>query len=97
MRAMSELRLGDAIAGIQVPTLMMVGDRDFLRAANLADAARIPNCGLQVFYRVGHEIAHDVPDEFVAVLDDFVQHGVAAADSLAARAEAMRALAAART
>ncbi len=75
--AMASVRLSEAITGIRTPTLMVVGDRDGLRAANLEDAQRIPNCALQVFYRVGHEVASDVPDQFVALLDDFVEHGVA--------------------
>jgi pimeloyl-ACP methyl ester carboxylesterase len=80
-QAMVDIRLSDDIARLQVPTLMIAGDRDGLRAANLADAQRIPNCALHVFYRVGHEVAADVPDEFMALLDDFIRHGVAPAVS----------------
>jgi pimeloyl-ACP methyl ester carboxylesterase len=81
-QAMAELRLAEAITHLQVPTLMVVGDRDFLREANLEDAARIPDCALQVFYRAGHLIPFDVPDAFVTLLDDFLQHGAAPASTL---------------
>jgi pimeloyl-ACP methyl ester carboxylesterase len=76
--SMLALRLGDQVAALTVPTLIVAGDRDVLRAANLEDAQRIPNCALHVFYRVGHMIQQDVADEFVAVLTDFIEHGVAA-------------------
>ena len=91
-QAMVDIRLADAIARIQVPTLMVVGDRDALRAANLADGQRIPNCALHVFYRVGHMIQYDVADEFVALIDDFMQHGVAPPLTFDRRAEVIREL-----
>jgi pimeloyl-ACP methyl ester carboxylesterase len=93
--AMRHIRISGEVARIETPTLMVVGDRDTLRAANLEDAQRIPNCALQVFYRVGHEIPHDVPDELVAVLDDFIQNGAAAPMTTAQRAELVRSLSAA--
>jgi pimeloyl-ACP methyl ester carboxylesterase len=77
-QAMVDIRLGEALRAVTTPTLMVAGDRDFLRAANLEDAQRIPNCALQVFYRVGHEIAADVPEQFVALVDEFITHGAAA-------------------
>jgi pimeloyl-ACP methyl ester carboxylesterase len=73
--SMMSLRIGDQVAALTVPTLMVVGDRDFLRADNLEDAQRIPNCALQVFYRTGHMIQQDVADEFVATLLDFIANG----------------------
>lgn len=91
-QAMADLRLSEDIARLQTPTLMVAGDRDTLRAANLEDAQRIPNCALHVFYRVGHEIVHDVPDEFVALLDDFVTYGPAQGDPAVQRAELIKAL-----
>jgi pimeloyl-ACP methyl ester carboxylesterase len=87
--SMVSLRLGDRIATLDVPTLMVVGDRDFLRAVNLEDAQRIPNCALQVFYRVGHMIQQDVADEFVSVLTDFVENGVGRPFTAADRAQFM--------
>jgi pimeloyl-ACP methyl ester carboxylesterase len=92
--SMVSLALGDLVAAIQAPTLMVVGDRDFLRADNLRDAARIPTCALQVFYRVGHNIQFDVPDEFVALLDEFIRHGVAAPVTITQRAKALEEIAA---
>jgi branched-chain amino acid transport system permease protein len=73
--SMGALRIGDQVAALTVPTLMVVGDRDFLRADNLEDAQRIPNCALQVFYRTGHMIQQDVADEFVATVLDFIANG----------------------
>jgi pimeloyl-ACP methyl ester carboxylesterase len=89
-QAMADLRIEDDVARIETPTLMIVGDRDALRAANLADAQRIPNCALHVFYRVGHEIQSDVPAEFVALLDDFIHHGVGETLSMQARREMLQ-------
>ena len=43
---------------------MVVGDRDSLKPFNLEDASRIPNCALQVYYRVGHMVPWDVPQEY---------------------------------
>jgi pimeloyl-ACP methyl ester carboxylesterase len=79
------LRLGEQVAALTIPTLMIVGDRDFLRAANLEDAQRIPGCALQVFYRVGHLIPSDVPEQFVQTLVDFVENGCAAPVTVADR------------
>jgi pimeloyl-ACP methyl ester carboxylesterase len=87
--SMTSLRLSDQVAALDVPTLMVVGDRDFLRAVNVEDAQRIPNCALQVFYRVGHMIQQDVTDEFVAVLTDFVRNGVGRPFTAADRARFM--------
>ena len=84
-QGMLDIRLADALTRLNVPTLMVAGDRDFLRAANLEDAQRIPNCALHVFYRAGHEIPHDVPSEFMHVVDDFIQHGPAPANPLLQR------------
>lgn len=93
-QAMAEIRLAGDLTRLQVPTLMVVGDRDMLRAANLEDAARIPDCALHVFYRVGHLIPFDVPDDFAALIDDFVQHGTAPVVSWEQRRKALDALAA---
>jgi pimeloyl-ACP methyl ester carboxylesterase len=87
--SLRSLRLGDQIASLAVPTLMVVGDRDMLRAGNLEDAQRIPNCALQVFYRVGHSIQSDVPDEFVTMLVDFVENGPGQPLTFADRAKAI--------
>lgn len=88
------LRIGDRLAEIQTPTLMIAGDRDMLLEANVRDAARIPNCGLQVYYRVGHIIPTDVPDQFADLLVDFVEHGPGAPVTMAQRAAALGEMAA---
>jgi pimeloyl-ACP methyl ester carboxylesterase len=74
---MRDLRISERLQEISAPTLMVVGDRDFLRTFNLEDAARIPNCALHVFYRVGHMIPWDVPQEFADLLVDFLENGSA--------------------
>jgi pimeloyl-ACP methyl ester carboxylesterase len=61
---------------------MVVGAADGLSRANLEDYLRLPNATLHVFSRVGHFVPTDVPDEFVAVLRDFLQHGVVSAATL---------------
>lgn len=92
--SMRALNLGDRLAELSTPTLMVVGDRDFLRADNLRDAQRIPNCALKVYYRVGHLIPFDVPDEFAALIDDFIEHGIAPVQGIVDRAAAMAEIAA---
>jgi branched-chain amino acid transport system permease protein len=88
--SMLSLRLSDRVAALEVPTLMVVGDRDILRAPNLEDAQRIPNCALHVFYRVGHMIQQDVADEFVALLVDFVRNGTGRPITFEDRAKLMQ-------
>jgi pimeloyl-ACP methyl ester carboxylesterase len=73
------LDLSGRLSKIAVPTLVAAGDRDALKDDNLADHARIPNCGLQVFYRVGHDIPLEAPAELAEVMVDFLRNGTAAA------------------
>ena len=75
--SMKQTNIASRLGEITIPTLMVTGDRDVNRAATLADAARIPNCALQVFYRVGHQVLHEVPQEFADLVVDFIEHGVA--------------------
>ena len=77
---MGRLQVGDQLHTIPVPTLVVAGDRDFLRDSNLADHVRIPNAALQVFYRVGHFIPWEVPQELAALLADFSANGTAPQD-----------------
>jgi pimeloyl-ACP methyl ester carboxylesterase len=77
-RGMRDTSISDRLPEISAPTLMLVGDRDLLRPFNLDDAARIPNCALQVFYRAGHLIPYSVPQAFTNVLVEFLEHGTAA-------------------
>ena len=75
-------RLGERLASITVPTLVISGAADSLLTANLADFARLPNATLHVFSRVGHGVPSDVPDEFAAVVADFMENGVVVAKTL---------------
>ena len=84
-QALVESRLGGRLAQITVPTLMIAGAADGLLLANLADFQKLPNATLHVFSRVGHGVPSDVPDEFAAVLRDFMHHGVVSAATLQAR------------
>ena len=79
---LEELRVGDRLGEITVPTLMMAGAADGLLEANLRDFARLPNATLHVFSRVSHGLPYEIPDEFAAVLLDFLEHGVVTARSL---------------
>ena len=71
--------LSAGLGEINVPTLVVAGDRDVLKDANLLAAASIPNCALHVFYRTGHMIEMERPAELAALIVDFIEHGVPAA------------------
>lgn len=88
------MKIGDKLGQISAQTLMVTGDRDFLRPDNLKDAARIPNCALQVFYRVGHLIPFDVPELFAALVVDFLQNGATPMPAFGDRAAKMNEMAA---
>ena len=74
--AMVGLRLGERLGSIKIPVLIAGGDRDNLVPVQtmLESFGRIPNCGLQIFQRVGHMVQQEVPDEFASLVQDFVQH-----------------------
>lgn len=82
---LENFRPGDEISDIHTPTLMVSGAADALLQANLKDYQRLPNATLHVFSRVGHSIARDVPEEFAAVLDDFLTNGVVTAQTQMAK------------
>lgn len=84
-RELVEFRAGDRLGEIRTPTLMVAGAADGLLQANLRDFLRLPNATLHVFSRVGHQIPREVPDEFAAVLADFLEHGVVTARTLQER------------
>lgn len=84
-RELEAFRGGERLGEITVPTLMMAGAADGLLAANLADFQRLPNATLHVFSRVSHGLPYEIPEEFAAVLIDFLQHGVVTAASLMAK------------
>lgn len=83
-----DFRPGDAIRAITTPTLVVAGAADSLLQANLKDFQRLPNATLHVFSRVGHGIPYDIPDEFTAVLADFLEHGPVTAAVLMERMRA---------
>jgi pimeloyl-ACP methyl ester carboxylesterase len=84
---------GDRLGEIKTPTLLVAGAADGLLQANLTDFMRLPNATLHVFSRVSHGIPYEIPDEFSAVVLDFLEHGVVTAASLQAK---LRELAGAR-
>lgn len=92
-QALVESRRGEQLAQITVPTLVIADAADGLLLANLADFQKLPNATLHVFSRVGHGVPGDVPDEFAAVVDDFMQHGVVVAKTLQDRLQAATAAA----
>jgi pimeloyl-ACP methyl ester carboxylesterase len=76
MAAMATFDVTDRLGELTTPTLMVAGAADGLSAANVQDWLRLPNATLHVFSRVGHSPERDVPEEFAAVLRDFLEHGV---------------------
>lgn len=81
-QALVDSRRGERLAQMTVPTLMIAGAADGLLLANLADFQKLPNATLHVFSRVGHGVPSDAPDEFAAVVADFMDHGVVVAKTL---------------
>lgn len=81
-QSLVDSRRGERLAQMMVPTLMIAGAADGLLLPNLADFQKLPNATLHVFSRVGHGVPSDVPDEFAAVVADFMQYGVVVAKTL---------------
>jgi 3-oxoadipate enol-lactonase len=77
--------VSDRLAELTTPTLVVAGGADTLLPANLEDYLRLPNATLHVFHRVGHSVAADVPEQFAALLEDFMTHGVVNAATLQER------------
>ncbi|MBM3140953.1 MAG: alpha/beta hydrolase [Chloroflexi bacterium] len=84
-RAMRDLRVGERLASLTTPTLVIAGAADGLLQANLTDFMRLPNATLHVFSRVGHGVPTDTPDRVAEVLADFMEHGVVNNATLQAR------------
>ena len=82
---MAAFNVTDRLGSLTTPTLMMAGAADGLVRANVEDYLRLPNATLHVFSRVGHLVPRDVPDDFAAVLGDFMEHGAVTAATLMAR------------
>jgi pimeloyl-ACP methyl ester carboxylesterase len=81
----AQLRVGDRLIDLDVPTLVLAGAVDSLLAANLADFSRLPNATLQVFSRAGHEVAVHEPEGVAAAIDGFMRHGVMTAAKFSSR------------
>jgi len=81
MRSFLSTTLGARLGGISTPALLIGGDRDAIVPLEtmLAPQRRIPGCGLHVFHRVGHSPPLEVPDDFAAVLTDFLENTLPAA------------------
>jgi pimeloyl-ACP methyl ester carboxylesterase len=91
--ALVNYRKGDRLGEIKTPTLLIAGAADGLLSANLADFQRLGNATLHVFSRVSHGIPYEVPDEFSAVVLDFMEHGVVTAATQMAKLREMAAAA----
>jgi len=85
MEAMWTFNVTDRLGELTTPTLIMAGAADGLAVANVNDWQRLPNATLHVFSRVGHGVPGDVPEEFSAVLGDFLEHGVVNFQTVQAR------------
>jgi pimeloyl-ACP methyl ester carboxylesterase len=83
--ALVNYRKGDRLGEIKTPTLMIVGAADALMPANLADFPRLGNATLHVFSRVSHGVPYEVPEQFAAIVLDFLEHGVVTSATLQAK------------
>ncbi len=84
-------RRGDRLEEIMVPTLLVAGAADGLLLANLRDYPRLGNATIHVLSRVSHGIHQEDPDAFIAVLGDFLDHGVVTQATLVRRFREMAA------
>lgn len=80
LEAMERFDVSGRLGQLAVPTLIMGGDSD--RVISLEALVRmrraIPNCGLQVFWRVGHSPRAEAPEHFRAVLFEFLDSPIPA-------------------
>jgi pimeloyl-ACP methyl ester carboxylesterase len=90
---LASFKKGDRLGEIKTPTVLVAGAADGLLPANLADFHRLGNATLHVFSRVSHGIPYEVPDEFAAVVLDFLEHGVVTAATQMAKLREMAAAA----
>lgn len=76
MADMGNLKLGDSLSKIDLPALMIHGDRD--AAVALSDAVntfqRICGCSLQVFYGCGHFPQLEAQEDFTRLLISFARN-----------------------
>ena len=84
---MFEMDLGEALANIRVPALVLVGDVDRLTppASALALKRRLPDARMILFRDVGHCAMLEHHEEFNRVVDEFVREAVASSGRAAAR------------
>ena len=78
-RSMLTLRIGERVARLSMPVLMMAGDQDqTVPLRNLLDTyLKLPaGSGLHVWHGVGHSPNVETPDRFVRVLRRFVERTV---------------------
>ena len=90
-QTMREFDVTNRLHELTTPTLIVAGAADGLAAANVQDWQRLPNATLHLFSRVGHSVATDVPEQFAAVLADFMEHGVVNAQTQQAKLDAVTA------
>jgi len=64
----------DRAGQIRVPTLVLVGDQDFITPVDLSNELvdLIPDARMQVIANAGHLTNFEKPAEFNAILDDFI-------------------------
>ena len=65
----------ERVAGIHVPTLVVVGDQDKVTPLALSEelAAAIPGARLQIISGAGHLTNLEMPDRFNAIVETFIQ------------------------
>jgi sigma-B regulation protein RsbQ len=73
-RSMREFLVQDRLARLDLPTLLVAGDRDrHVPLRNHLDTWRaLPRCGLQVFHDTGHVPSWETPDAFADVVLGFI-------------------------
>jgi len=86
---MDRFNVTDRLGELTTETLIIAGAADGLARPNVRDYLAIPNASLHVFNRVGHGPPTEVPDEFAAVVDDFLTNGVVTAKMLLDRIDAI--------
>lgn len=80
-RGVGRYRLRDRLPAIAVPTLVVVGDRDINRRQARLASRLIPGARLVVLPGIGHITNRDAPDEFLAVLGQWLgEHGPRSSD-----------------
>ena len=75
VRSMRECRIIDRLGELETPALLVEGDRSLhvpLRNS-LATYNAIRDCSIHVFHNVGHVPFMEARDEFVALLDEFIE------------------------